>query len=71
MAATSRLVLEFEGTGSNVTFSYPYADSTTNTAQVKALMNGLIANGSIFENPPLVAKSAKMITTQESSYILD
>ena len=71
MAATSKLVLEFEGTGKTVTFSYKYADPNTTTATIKTLMTGLITNGSIFANPPLRAKSAKIVTTQESSYILD
>ncbi len=66
----AKLVLEFAGTGSDVKFSYNYADNNITTANVKALMNGLIANGSIFENPPVSAKSAKIITTNTTVYDL-
>lgn len=68
--ASSKLVLEFEGTGKSVQFSYNYADPEVTEASVKALVNGLIANGSIFENPPLTATNAKIVTTTETDYDL-
>ena len=66
----SKLVLEFVGTGSNVKCSYNYADPDTTPATVKALMTGMIANGSIFAVQPLEAKSAKLVTTTEEDYDL-
>lgn len=68
--SVNTLVLEFEGTGANVKFSYKYADNTTTTQKIKTLMQTLITNGVIFDNPPLVAKSAKIVTTTESQYII-
>ncbi len=65
-----KLVLEFEGTTGAARFSFNYADPETTTANVKALMAGLIANGSLFENPPTVAKAAKIVTTTETDYDL-
>ncbi|MBQ7217036.1 MAG: DUF2922 domain-containing protein [Synergistaceae bacterium] len=70
MAAASKLVLTFAGTNKDVSFSYNYANSEAASAKVKALMNGLIANGSIFENPPVSAKSAKIVTTTTTEYDL-
>ena len=66
--ATSKLVLEFEGTKGDVKFSYNYADPDVTLARVKALTQGLITNGSIFANQPLTAKSAKIVTTTETDY---
>ncbi len=66
----AKLVLEFAGTGSDVIFTYNYVDTNITTANVKALVNGLITNGSIFENPPVSAKSAKIITTTSTAYDL-
>ena len=69
--SVNTLVLEFEGSGETVKFSYKYANNTTTTQQIKTLMQTLITNGVIFDNPPLVAKSAKIVTTSESSYIIN
>lgn len=70
MATVNTLVMEFEGTGSTVKFSYKYADPTITSQEVSALMQLMIANGDIFENPPLTAKSAKLVATTESSYVI-
>ena len=61
----SKLVLEFEGTSGEVKFNYNYANPSASTANIKALVNGIITNGSIFENPPTKAVSAKIVTTTE------
>lgn len=66
----SKIVLEFEGTGATVKYSYNYANPSTTSAQIKALMTGMIANGSIFQNPPLTAKAAKIVTTTEDDFDL-
>ena len=72
MAEGTRLVLGFEtNTGSNVVFTYSYAKPSATLANVKALMNGIIANGSIFTKVPATAKSAKTITTSENVYDLE
>ncbi len=71
MANVSTLVINYSGqAGGNVTFSYRYADPETPVATVKALVNGLITNGSIFENPPVKVNSAKLVTQNEADYDL-
>lgn len=48
-----KLVLTFEtSNGKNVIFTYNHAKPSATAAQVKALMNGIIANGSIFSTVP-------------------
>lgn len=72
MAAGVKLVCEFQTeTGATKTFTYNYADPEVTTSTVRALVNGLIANGSIFDNPPKIAKSAKLVTTTETPFNLE
>ena len=71
MAEGTKLVLSFEtSAGKSMTLIYNYAKPAASTANVKALMNGIIANGSIFVNVPATAKSAKEVTTTEDIYDL-
>ena len=71
MASGTKLVLGFEtSSGKSITLSYNYAKPSATTANVKALMNGIIANGEIFANVPATMKSAKEVTTSESVYDL-
>lgn len=70
MASISKLVMTFASAEGDVSYSYKYADPEMTVAKVKALMSGLITNGSIFETPPLTAKSAKLVTTTEGDYDL-
>ncbi len=71
MAESTKLVLGFQNaSGTSMTLSYNHAKASATTAQVKALMNGIIANGSIFANVPATAKSAKIVETTESEYDL-
>ena len=71
MAAGTKLVLTFGTSGDdNATFTYSYAKPGAGAAAVKALMNGMIANGSIFGKVPVTAKSAKEVTTSETVYDL-
>lgn len=71
MAAGTKLVCTF-GTNSDKTasFTFNYAKSGATLASVKALMTAIIANGAIYENVPLTAKSAKTVTTSENVYDL-
>ena len=68
--ASAKVVMTFAGTNGNVTISYGYAKTTSIANSVKALVNGLITNGSIFANPPVSAKSAKIVITSETPYDL-
>lgn len=68
MAATSKLVIDFAGTNGDVSFSYNYFNPSATITQVQALAAALTTNGSIFENPPVTVKSAKLVTTTEQDY---
>ncbi len=71
MAEGTKLVLTFDANGDKTaTFTFNYAKPSATTAQVKALMNAMIANKEIYENQPVTAKSAKAITTSETVYDL-
>ena len=66
------LVMKFGTTlGETVTFSYKYVKSNMETITVQDLADGIIANGSIFASVPVIARSAKLVTTTESEYELD
>ena len=68
MAAGTKLELTFlKADGSKTVFTYNYANPEASSNSVKALMNGMITNGSIFENVPAVIDSAKLVTTSETS----
>ena len=68
---SAKLVMTFaDADGANVTFSYPYAKDNATTNSVKNLANGLITNGSIFANPPISIKTAKIVITSETPYDL-
>ena len=68
MATVSKLVLGFlTDEGKKKDYSYNYADPNVEASAVKALMTGMITNGSIFSVPPISSKSAKIVTTQETS----
>ena len=71
MAAGTKLVLGFENsTGNAVSMTYNYAKPSAGLVNIKALMNGIIANNVIFANPPVTAVSAKEVTTTENIYDL-
>lgn len=70
MATTKsyKLVLVFkDNNGSDVIFSYNNAKDpeTIQTSDVSALVEGIITNGSIFENPPVSINKAYLVTTEE------
>lgn len=68
--ASSKIVIDFAGQNGDTRFTYGYAKPDTTLAAMKALVNGLIANNTLFENPPITAKSAKIVTTTEDNYDL-
>lgn len=72
MAIGTKLVLEFtDADGKSRTFSYNYVMANLSTATILNLMNGMITNGSIFEYPPVARKSAKLVTTSETTINVD
>lgn len=67
----AKLALEFYDSNSKVVkMNFNYASQSATTANVKALMSGIVTNGSIFANVPEDQKSAKLIVTTETEYDL-
>ena len=65
MAASSKLILSFaDSNDDNVNFTYNHAKKEASSSNVKALMEGIVANGEIFEKTPASIKSAKIVTTE-------
>lgn len=61
---TTKLQMKF-GTMSGVkTFTVNYVNPDARTADIKALMDTIITNGSIYTYPPLTKESAELITTE-------
>ena len=68
MAAGCKLVITFiDTTSTERDFVFNYAKSSATPTQIKAVAQGLIENGSIFENVPVSAKSAKLVVTSETT----
>lgn len=57
-SASSVLKLQFGTLSGTKTFSYNYGDGGADRADIRTLASVMIANGSIFQDPPLVAKAA-------------
>ena len=71
MANAVKLVMTFTcADGKTHDFSYKYADQNAATSSVKALIAGIITNGSIFERAPVSIENAKMVVTTETEYDL-
>ena len=69
---SAKLVITFAGSnGSNVKFSYGYADQEVEASNVSTLVQTIITNGSIFNNPPVSVKTAKMVVTTETPFSLN
>jgi len=65
MATSTRLSLDFSDSHGNlINMTYSNAKNNVTDAQVKALMQGIIANGSIFADIPVTIREAHVITTE-------
>ena len=65
MAILTRLYLKFQDKdGGSISMIYPCADINTADSAIKELMQGIVKNGSIFENVPVVMESAKIVTAE-------
>lgn len=63
----TKLVLDFKDAGgANRRWSFNYADSDVTSQQVTSLMDGMIANGSVFTYPPISKTAAKLVITTET-----
>ncbi|MDR1049311.1 MAG: DUF2922 domain-containing protein [Synergistaceae bacterium] len=57
------LSLKFNAAGDRkVSMTFPYADSTAGDAQVKSLMQSIVANGEIYAEPPLTLAGAEFVS---------
>ena len=67
----AKLKLEFYDSNSKAfSQTYNYAAQNATTANVKALMQAIITNGSIFATVPEEMKNAVLIVTTETTYDL-
>lgn len=60
---TTALKLKLGTTAGVKTWTFNYAKSNATTANIKALADAMITNGSIFRYPPLTKESAQIIQT--------
>ncbi|MBR1487158.1 MAG: DUF2922 family protein [Synergistaceae bacterium] len=68
MANSTKLSMTFgRSSGDSVTFAYANAKATAGAANVKSLMEGMIANNAIFAKTPVTIKNAKFIVTEETA----
>ena len=64
-STATQVVLNFsKANGKTMQLSYKYARQDVSNANIKALMQGIVANGAIFENVPAAINSAKIVTTE-------
>ena len=72
MASGTTLILEFADADDNsVFFVFPYGDDDASTSAIKNAMNTIIANSTIFINPPVRIKSAKSVISTECEWDLN
>lgn len=61
---TTKLVLKFaDAESKEISHSFSNADKNAPPADVKALADGMVENGSIYTRVPVTAKSASIVTT--------
>ena len=67
MATSTKLSLNFmKSNGDTINFIYSNAKNNVTAANVLLIVEGMVANGDIFEKTPAAIKSAKIITTEET-----
>ena len=60
----TRLRLVFSGAGEKkITLSFPYARGSATGTEVKTLMQGIVADGSIYEDVPTGIVGAEFLTS--------
>ena len=70
--SVSKLVLSFATMeGESMILSYNHVDPEVAAAKVKSLVNGILTAGSIFSKVPVLAKSAKLVTSTENEFDLN
>lgn len=68
MASETKLVLVFEDSEEKkVRHSFNYVKDDLTAAAAKALMNGMITNGSVYVKVPETIVSASLVTTTETA----
>lgn len=67
-AINTKLQMTFtKANGDNVSMTMKHCKQDLSAANVKSLMEGIVANGSIFEKVPAAIKSAVIITTESTA----
>lgn len=68
MASTSKLQMKFDTMSGTKTWNFSYADRNMEESDVQNLARVMIANGSVYANPPLRAHSATLVVTQTHDF---
>lgn len=72
MATTARLEMKFlNSSGEKIIQNLAYCDPDVNDVKVKALMQGIVANGEIFEKEPAGVSSAQIVVTERTAIDLN
>lgn len=69
--AVNNLKCKFKDAGNqDLTFTVNYANPSVTGAAVRALMEGMIANGAIYSSAPVAIVSAALVSTTETPITL-
>lgn len=71
MASGTVLKMTFDTLAGQKTWTFKYARPSTSVANVKALGQAMITNGSIYNHQPTALVKALEVTTTESVYDLE
>lgn len=70
MAGGTNLKLKFDTMSGSKTWTFKYAKPSAGSANVKALAQAMITNGSIYDTVPIAIREIKEVTTTENVYDL-
>lgn len=63
MATTTKIIFKADTVGGQKTYSFNYVKPGSSTANIQALGQALVTNGSIYKYPPLQIASIELQTT--------
>jgi hypothetical protein len=70
MATSLKLVFDGSG-GKKISFTFPYASLSASGAQVKVLMESMVANGDIYAEVPTGRAKADFVVNEVTSIDID
>lgn len=61
MATSLKLVFDVDGGNKKLSLIFPYAKASATGAQIKALMQGIVADGAVYSPAPAAIVSAEFV----------